>query len=150
MLVKERLMATIHIKQRFHASVEDTFHAVTPHKMLAESLPVFVDVVKTSDNGGDGLGSVRAMGLPFFKPLQEEVVLYEPPHRLEYKVVGIGAKLIDHHYGVITFTEKSNETIVEWTIQLRTKPKFLSNITLAFLKRSIKQALVFQAKKLHG
>ena len=39
-------MAEVHIRQRFGASIQDTFEAVSRHSMLAEHLPLSIKVVR--------------------------------------------------------------------------------------------------------
>lgn len=142
-------MPAIHIRQRFHAPIQETFDAVTRHKMLADVTPgLWVDVIKHSDDGKEGLGSVRAMGLPFFKPLQEEVTAYESPYRLEYKVVGSVKKLIQEHQGILEFTESGEFTLVDWHVYLRAYPRVMNKLVLASLEKSLTKALAKEAKRI--
>lgn len=142
-------MPAIHIRQRFHAPIQTTFDAVTRHKMLSDSSPFFfIDVIKHSDNGRGGLGSVRAMGLPFFKPLQEEVTAYEPPYRMEYNIVGVVKRLINEHQGIIELTEDGEYTLVDWHIYLRAKPRIVNKLTLKLLEKFVGDALAKEAKHL--
>lgn len=142
-------MPAIHIRQRFHAPIQETFDAVTRHKMLSDITPgLAIDVIKKGTDGKDGLGSVRAMGVPFFKPLQEEVTAFEPPYRLEYKVVGLVKKLIKEHQGILEFTESGEYTLVDWHIYLRASPRSVNKLVLAALDKSISHALAKEAKRI--
>lgn len=147
----EDAMASVAISQYFNAPVESVFAEITPHKMLADVLPLLsIDTIKQGNQNSDGLNSVRSMGVGFIKPLKEKVVVYEPPYKLEYKMVGVLSKLIKHHHGVLTFTQEknSNNTLVIWHVELKTVPPFMSRLILPILKMGISNALKIKAKEL--
>lgn len=144
-------MPAIHIRQRFHAPIDKTFAVVTRHRMMADNLPLLnIEVVRHCDGQAEGLDSVRAMGIGLFKPLKEKVVIYEPPYRLEYKVVGVVAKLIKRHHGILEFSQSGDDTLVDWHIHLESSPRMLNKLVLSALDRSIRLALAKQAKRTRG
>lgn len=145
-------MASIAIRQQFYAPIDEVFAVVAAHEMLEKVFPlVTVDVVKASENASNGLDSVRALGIGWLKPVKEQVTVYEPPKRIEYKMVGMATKLIPHHYGVITFSEDGTDgksTLVIWHITERTLLPPVSRMMLPLFKRAIGKKLAREAKRL--
>lgn len=74
------------------------------------------EVIKKSHDGANGLGSVRRIkqgGLSF----DEEIVVFEPNQRIEYKIVRYGLLPMRQHHGVIQFKSRNGGTQVFYTIR---------------------------------
>ena len=142
-------MASIKIRQRFKTSLQETFNAVTDHQMLSRNLPFLtIEVVKHPQGAPNGLGSIRAMGSPLFRPLKEKVVAMDAPNRQEYTIVGVMKHAITHHYGILEFKADGDGTVVDWHIELVVKPAFMSKLLLGVIGQGIRQGLSREAKKL--
>lgn len=66
----------------------------------------------------DGVGSVRAFSLA--PGLREEVTRFEPPGRMEYRVVEGPAPITDH-LGEVLFESEGRGTRVTWRVSFRPK-----------------------------
>jgi uncharacterized protein YndB with AHSA1/START domain len=66
----------------------------------------------------NGVGSVRAFASA--PGLREEVIVFEPPRRQEYRVTQGAFPLADHH-GEVTFTPEGAGTLVTWRVSFRSK-----------------------------
>jgi uncharacterized protein YndB with AHSA1/START domain len=87
-------MAEIVMQQRFGAPPERVFVTLTDHAAFGRALGEDIRVEREGVPAPNGLGAVRAIharGLT----IREEVVRFEPPHAMDYRVVG-GAPFQDH------------------------------------------------------
>jgi uncharacterized protein YndB with AHSA1/START domain len=75
----------------------------------------------------DGVGAIRR--LPGGG--QEEVVLFERPSRMEYRIIK-GAGIRNHH-GTVVFTEIDGATQVHWSVDMEMTMPFSSGATKALL-----------------
>jgi uncharacterized protein YndB with AHSA1/START domain len=66
----------------------------------------------------DGTGCVRAFKL--VPGLREEVTGFEPPARMDYRVVNGAYPLTDHH-GEVLFTPEGQGTRITWRVSFRSK-----------------------------
>ncbi len=64
----------------------------------------------------NGVGSVRAFAAA--PGLREEVVLFEPPSRTQYRIVA-GPVPIADHLGEVTFAPEGSGTKVTWSVSFR-------------------------------
>lgn len=72
-----------------------------------------LEVLQTSHQGPGGPGSMRRVVLPIGE-YTEQVLAWDPPHRVEYDVVAESAP-IDHHGGTLSFTPDPRGVTVQWT-----------------------------------
>jgi len=82
------------MEQRFAAPVEAVFTAITDHRGFGRWVGATITLEREGDPAPNGLGAirvVRARGTA----VREEVVRFEPPHAMDYRVIG-GAPLRDH------------------------------------------------------
>jgi uncharacterized protein YndB with AHSA1/START domain len=99
--------------------IDDVFRCYTDHvgwsrwaKMGAVSL------AREGSPDVNGVGAVRAFRAA--PGLEEEVVTFEPPHRMEYRVVKGGFPITDHH-GEVLFAKDGSGTRVTWRVSFRSK-----------------------------
>ena len=82
------------MQQRYDASPDRVFGAITDHVGMGRWLNASIAIERPGTPSPNGLGAVRAVrarGLV----VREEVVRWEPPRAMDYRVVG-GAPLRDH------------------------------------------------------
>lgn len=83
------------------------------------------------------MGLIRRLGFGPIKPLQEQITLFQPNQRIEYKI--IKNPLIKHHLGIIEFEALSaQKTLVTYSIELQARAPFVSKLILTQLKSAIK------------
>ena len=106
-------MADIVMQQRFTAPPERVFALLTDHEGFGRALGENIRVERPGVPAPNGLGAVRiirARGLT----IREEVVRWEPPAAMDYRVVS-GAPL-HHHLGAIRLTPDGQGTRVDYRI----------------------------------
>ena len=89
----------------------------------------------------DGVGCVRAF--PRAGSLQEEVLVYEPPTRMEYSMIQGPVPMSDHR-GVVRFEPEGEGTRVTWTVDYRWRipgTGWLSDLGLRLLFERLLAAL---------
>ncbi|UUS56471.1 MULTISPECIES: SRPBCC family protein [unclassified Acinetobacter] len=133
-------MKSIQVKKEFNAPVKQVFDLLSKHSTYNVAFAP-IQVVRVKDSADperpDGVGSVRRMGFGPVKPLQEQITLFEPNQRIEYKI--IKNPLVKHHLGVIQFEAiDAARTLVTYTIELQARAPFVSQLILAQLKSAIK------------
>lgn len=132
-------MKSIQVQQQFNAPLEHVFELLSKHATYNQVFAP-VQVVRIKDaadpNRPDGVGSIRKMGIGPIKPLKEQITLLEPNQRIEYQIVK--NPLVKHHLGIIEFKEiDPTKTLVSYTIELKAKAPFVSQLILAQLKLAI-------------
>jgi uncharacterized protein YndB with AHSA1/START domain len=91
---------------------------------------------KTAPNG---VGSVRCIASAGVK-VYEEVTIYEPPHRQQYRIIKGGPGLNDH-LGEVTFTPQGNGTLVTWRCQFNPKIPGTGIVLRLFITRLFRTGL---------
>lgn len=133
-------MKSIQVKKEFPAPIAQVFALLSQHDTYNIAFaPVQVERIQDSSDPEcpDGLGSVRSLGFGAIKPLKEQITLFAPHQRIEYKI--IKNPLVKHHLGVIEFEELgADKTLVTYSIELQARAPFISQIILAQLKVAIK------------
>ena len=133
-------MKSIQIKKEFPAPIADVFKLLSQHDTYNIAFaPIQVERIKdsTDPEHPDGVGSIRRMGFGSIKPLKEQITLFAPHHRIEYKI--IKNPLVKHHLGIIEFEKvDADKTLVTYTIELQTRTPLVSQLILAQLKLAIK------------
>ena len=97
--------------------VEAVFARYTDHAGWSEWAGVGpVRLVREGAPQRDGVGAVRAFAK--VPPLREEVVAFDPPRSMEYRVVAGGFPLADH-LGAVRFESAPGGTRVVWRVTAR-------------------------------
>ena len=107
-------MPDIQMQQRFTASPEATFAAMTDHVGLGRWLGADIRIERQGVPAPNGLGAVRAVrsrGLT----VREEVVRWEAPRAMDYRVIG-GAPL-QNHLGEIRVSAEPNGSRLDYRIR---------------------------------
>jgi uncharacterized protein YndB with AHSA1/START domain len=107
-------MHELNMWQRFQASPGRVFVAMTDHVAFGRWMGADIRVERPGIPAPNGLGAIRAVrarGLT----VREEVVGWEPPRAMDYRVVG-GAPF-RNHLGEIRLTPDGNGTRVDYRIR---------------------------------
>lgn len=70
----------------------------------------------------NGLGALREITLVPGFSVREQVLLFEPPRRLDYGIVD-GMPGLAHHAGSVVLTPTDGGCRVQWSIQISFRPK---------------------------
>ena len=131
-------MADIVMQQRFAAPPERVFATLTDHEGFGRALGENIRVERQGVPAPNGLGAVRAIrarGLT----IREEVVRWEPPTAMDYRVVS-GAPLLNH-LGEIRLSSDGQGTRVDYRIHFDW-PWYLGGAVIGSLvARSLQQQI---------
>ena len=105
-------------------------------------------VTRTRDgrDAVNGVGSVRCISSAGVK-VYEEVVVYEPPHRQQYRIIKGGPGIKDH-LGDVTFASQENGTLVTWRCQFNPKIPGTGTLLRLFITRLFRNGLANLARSL--
>ena len=107
-------MFSIHVERTINQPIEKVFAILSDHANYAQFKAIEQSnlLVKGSDEP-NGLGAVREI-ISGGSNLHEEIVAYEPPYKLGYKVVKSKPLPYDHQLGEITLKDEGGKTNVTW------------------------------------
>ncbi len=112
-------MHQIEVERVFPHPVERVFARYTDHAGWSDWAGFGpVRLVQEGAPDRNGVGSVRAFAVA--PGLREEVVVFDPPRRQEYRVTQGAFPLADHH-GEVVFTPEGSATRVTWRVRFRSK-----------------------------
>jgi uncharacterized protein YndB with AHSA1/START domain len=108
---------SVTVERRFDHPVEKVFHRYTDHEGWTRWAGFGrVTLVREGAPDRNGLGSVRAFQAA--PGLREEVTRWEPPGRMEYKVVA-GPVPMSDHLGEVMFESDGKGTRVTWRVSFQ-------------------------------
>ena len=112
-------MNHVEVVRVFSHPLERVFRRYTDHAGWSEWAGMGgVRLVKEGAPERDGVGAVRAFSLA--AGLREEVTLFEPPARMEYRISQGGFPLAQHR-GEVLFTQQATATRVTWRISFESR-----------------------------
>jgi uncharacterized protein YndB with AHSA1/START domain len=86
----------------------------------------------------NGVGAVRVVLHGRLHGVTEEVYLYEPPHRLGYRVIK-GPPI--QHQALVTLAEQGDQVELTWEIELSSRVPLLAQFMGAVLRRGLSHVL---------
>jgi uncharacterized protein YndB with AHSA1/START domain len=107
-------MFSIHVERVIDKPIHDVFAMLSDHENYAQFKGV--DEANLLIHGKDdknGLGAVREI-IAGGANLHEEIVAFEPPYKLGYKVIKSKPLPYDHQLGEITLKEIDGKTHATW------------------------------------
>lgn len=112
-------MQRIRVRHRFRAPVEDVFALIADHEGYA-ALPGVrrATLIRTGHDDRNGEGAVREIELVGGLRIVETITAYQPPYRLEYRIVEAPIPL-EHKGARVELTPSETGTTVVWTSRLR-------------------------------
>jgi uncharacterized protein YndB with AHSA1/START domain len=130
-------MHRVAVDRLFPHPIEAVFRRYTDHPGWTDWAGLGrVRLVRDGTPDRNGLGAVRAFSAS--PGLREEVTLFDPPHRMDYRIVQGAYPLTDHH-GEVLFAPEGTGTRVTWSVTFRSKLPLLGwpikgGLTLLFRK----------------
>ena len=119
-------MQSIVMKAYIHAPIERVWDVFSDHEGYSRLKGVnYSKLLKEGTRERNGVGAVRevhGMGAEFI----EDIVTYEPPRLLEYKVVRCN-KPIEHEIGRVELISRGEGTEIHWVSRFRLKVPLIGN-----------------------
>ena len=136
------------IDVRVPVSPERLWPALVDHAaMAAWSGALRAELRRPGAGDPNGVGARRAITLLPGFVVEEEVVLFEPPHRLDYRITA-GMPGLAHHAGSVRLYPDGDGCRIEWRIQITWKPKHPMRVFGPPLVRTIGLALRLGLRRL--
>jgi hypothetical protein len=112
-------MQHVEVSRSFSQPIEVVFRRYTDHSSWGEWAGLG-RVWLASEGTGErnGIGCVRGFSLS--PGLREQVIVFEPPRRMEYRVIAGAFPLTDHH-GEVDFDPDGAGTRVIWRVSFRSR-----------------------------
>lgn len=133
-------MQKVEVTRRFSATPEQVWNVYTDHagwKSWAGMTHSSLDVAGKPDK--NGTGAVRCLG-SYGLNAHEEILDFDPPKRMTYRVVkgGLGMK---NHFGEVLFEPSGNGTKVTWRSRFDSTVPGFGGIMRVFITRVFHTAL---------
>ena len=111
-------MFSIHVERTLNKPIADVFAVISDHANYAQFKGVDASTLLTEGKEErNGLGAVREV-VAAGSTLHEEIVAYDPPFLLAYKIIHSKPLPYDHQLGEVTLEAKDdNTTHVIWRSQ---------------------------------
>ena len=110
-------MFSIHEERTINKPIEEVFAILSDHANYAQFKAIEQsNLLIKGKHEINGLGAVREI-ISGGSNLHEEIVAYEPPYKLGYKVVKSKPLPYNHQLGEITLKDKDGKTHVTWRSQ---------------------------------
>ena len=112
-------MFSIFVQRTINKPIEEVFALLSDHANYSQFKGIDESsLIKQGTENKNGLGAVREI-VAAGACLHEEIVAFDPPHLLGYKITYSKPLPYDHQLGEIKLTEKDGKTYVEWRSQGR-------------------------------
>lgn len=124
-------MQTVVVEETLNAPIERVFAVLSDH----ENYKRFRDVtdsslVRPGHSDKNGVGAVRRIRA-LQAVLDEEIPVFEPPNRFEYRVIRSRPFPLEHHLGLVELTAMGEQTRVRWESVFRIRVPVLGNMLSA-------------------
>ncbi|WP_338518394.1 SRPBCC family protein [Alteromonas gracilis] len=107
-------MFSIHVERTIDKPIEDVFAALSDHANYSQFKGVDKStLIVEGKEDKNGLGAVREI-IAGGANLHEEIVAYEPPYKLGYKIIKSKPLPYNHELGEVTLKEQDGKTHVTW------------------------------------
>lgn len=107
-------MFSIHVERTINKPIADVFAVLSDHANYAQFKGVDKSTLLIEGKlEKNGLGAVREI-VAGGANLHEEIVAFDPPYKLGYKVIKSKPLPYDHELGEITLEERGDKTHVTW------------------------------------
>jgi uncharacterized protein YndB with AHSA1/START domain len=132
-------MSSFTLKRSVAAPAKVVFDVLADHRGYADITPVRrVDLEREGEPAPNGVGAIRVFHL-VGPPLREEVLTYEPPRRLSYRLLS-GAPLRDY-VGTVELTPEGEGTGVTWAVRAVPTVPVVGPAVVGVAKLAVKQLL---------
>ena len=107
-------MFSIHVERTINKPIDEVFSILSDHANYAQFKAIEQsNVLVKGKRETNGLGAVREI-ISGGSNLHEEIVAYDRPYKLGYKVVKSKPLPYDHQLGEITLKDENGKTHVTW------------------------------------
>jgi uncharacterized protein YndB with AHSA1/START domain len=142
-------MQHVEVKRVFDAPIETVWNRYTDHVSWTEWAGLGkVALDREGNPPPNGVGCVRVIASGGVK-VYEEVVGFEPPRRMTYRIVRGGLPLKDH-LGEVTFEPDGDRTLVTWRCRFDSRIPGLGGVFRFFITRLFRNGLEGLAKDLRA
>tara|TARA_Y100000296_G_scaffold32701_1_gene37853 strand:- start:1513 stop:1953 length:441 start_codon:yes stop_codon:yes gene_type:complete len=105
---------SIHVERTINKPIDEVFAILSDHASYGQFKAIEQsNLLVEGKHEKNGIGAVREI-ISGGSSLHEEIVAYEPPHKLGYKVVKSKPLPYDHQLGEITLKDEGGKTHVTW------------------------------------
>ncbi|WP_198043607.1 SRPBCC family protein [Ketobacter nezhaii] len=125
--------------QRYRKPVSEVFSFFADHQNLSELFPVPVKRIKSGQGDVNGVGSVRRIG-PWPLGVEETVTAIETDRSIHYRISRNGGP-ITHHRGKLEFSETSEGSMVNWTIEIDSPIPLVAPIVKTVLGNVVRRGM---------
>lgn len=125
--------------------IERVFERLTDHEAMADWPGVQACRLVAQGQPRNGLGAVRRITVAGLT-LDEEVVLYQPPRRFDYRI--IRGLPIEHHASVRLSEDGGGGVTIDWQIRMSSRVPLLARGMALVLRIGLWRALRHLAKQL--
>ena len=129
----------IKIHESFNAPIAEVFSVLSDHKKFGKICGISMERTKDGDDGLNGLGSIRAVKIGPLPAFDETITGFKSNELIEYKITR--GSPIKNHVGTLKFSEKNNQTTLDYTIKLESKIPFTSGIIKTVLQNGLSKGL---------
>jgi uncharacterized protein YndB with AHSA1/START domain len=138
-------MEQVEVRRRIAGTPEQVFAAYTDHASWAEWAGLGpARIAREGVPAPNGVGCVRVLG-PRLVAAKEEILSFEPPKRMTYRIVG-GLPLLRDHFGEVDFSPDAGGTLVVWRCRFASRIPGLGGLLRRMIERTFSGALEGLAK----
>jgi uncharacterized protein YndB with AHSA1/START domain len=136
----------VEVRRRFAATPQQVFAAYTDHASWGEWAGFGpARLAREGVPAPGGVGCVRVIGSGLSEA-QEEVVSFEPPKRMTYRIVK-GFPVIRGHFGEVDFEPDGDGTLIIWRCRFESRIPGLGGLIRRIVTRMFARALEGLAEK---
>lgn len=133
-------MQEVEVRHHFRAPIDRVWGRYTDHVSWSDWAGLGrVKLARAGVPAPNGVGCVREFAAGGMG-LQEEVLSFEPPHRMTYRIARGGWPIADHA-GEVTFAPRDGGTDVVWRCRFRSRVPGLGGLLRAGIARVFRGAL---------
>lgn len=133
-------MQQVEVRRRIAGSPEAVFAAYTDHASWGEWAGVGpARLAREGVPAPNGVGCVRVLG-PRFAAAHEEIVSFDAPRRMTYRLVK-GVPLLRGHFGEVDFSPAGSGTLVVWRCRFESRIPGLGGLLRRTIARMFRGAL---------
>jgi uncharacterized protein YndB with AHSA1/START domain len=139
----------VEVRQRIEAPVQKVWDRYTDHVSWTDWAGMGkVRLEREGTPAPNGVGCVRVISSAGVS-VHEEVLSFDRPHRMTYRVVKGGIP-IKNHLGEVTFEPEGTATLVTWRCQFDSRIPGLGGLFRALITRLFRNALRGLARELNA
>lgn len=140
-------MQTVEVQQLIASPIETVWACYTDHVSWTDWAGLGrVRLEREGIPAPNGVGCVREIA-SFGIKVCEEILSFDPPRRMTYRVVR-GGRPIRDHFGEVVFEVRDGGTLVTWRCQFTSRIPGLGGVFRAFIARLFRNALHRLARRL--